>query len=339
MTSPYRAAVARWQQHLRDGGTTPWASFEAGGAPAAADGPTPSAVHLELVRRLDSSLPDFAGLADLVLATPAPGRGSVDIPVAGAGAPTHGAPPVDPSELPASELIRLAVGVLDGFVTGATVEDRSRSWGRRFAVAGAPVSAVLTRRAGRAAGWRERAPGRAPTYVFLPPLHDGMMQVWQHRVRLGGVMAWPTLWRRVASADVLPGSLSAETQLARAGRRAVPIQGTCAQATQTMQGEHGLSLGAPQDLVATELTRRLNPVLAVRLSAPARLAASDQIERLVGRSTQPVTTVAVPRQQRGWLRSQAGESDYAADSPTTIPDDRVLSLALAAVGRGWKGVR
>ena len=56
---------------------------------------------------------DLGGLADRVLATAAPGRGLLDVPLPWPDAPRRfGTPPMDPAQLPEEELIRLAVGVL-----------------------------------------------------------------------------------------------------------------------------------------------------------------------------------------------------------------------------------
>ncbi len=102
MSNPsYEQAVTSWAAHLRDGGTTAWDRFRDEVVHAAAPGvwPLPDSVHLELVRRLNLASGGVAhpGLVDHVLATVAPGRGRVDIPLPWPDSPPRfGIAPMDP---------------------------------------------------------------------------------------------------------------------------------------------------------------------------------------------------------------------------------------------------
>ena len=110
MTGPARAAA--WVAHLREGGTTPWAEWT-----GTVDGPTPpvlpGAQQLELLRRVNqrAAVPD--ALVERVLAASAAGRGRPDLELVGARpASDFGPPPVDPADLPAEELLRVAALLL-----------------------------------------------------------------------------------------------------------------------------------------------------------------------------------------------------------------------------------
>ncbi|MDX6325519.1 MAG: hypothetical protein QOK15_1873, partial [Nocardioidaceae bacterium] len=85
----FEAAARSWVQHLRAGGTTPWADWatriapQAGTTPppgTAAGVPLPGAAQLELLRRLNQQGP-LPHLVDHVLQRPGPGRGWVHLPL------------------------------------------------------------------------------------------------------------------------------------------------------------------------------------------------------------------------------------------------------------------
>lgn len=336
-----RARVAAWQQHLREGGTTPWEDFSGSTTSTVA---AASAVHLELVRRLDSSLPRFTALADLVLATPVPGRGRVDVPLPGGTAHPYGTPPVDPGSLPATELLRLAVGVLDRLI-GDPPALPSPSPGavrprRHFQVAGTPIAGAMARQALLGAGWREH-PRRARQFVFGAPLPDAVAQLWTHRVVTGGsTTPWPELWRRLAARGELPRRLRFEELVRSSGRRGLPVFGSLEETAALLRRDHGLQMEPSMDLVATSLVRRLNTVLATRMTQEVRQRVTPVITEVVGRSSDPIDRLRVPAAHRNWATARrAEEPDYPQDSPhrppRLVPVERTLGLALDAVGRGW----
>ncbi len=333
--------AAAWQQHLRQGGKVPWRDFSGS---TAAEATVASAVHLELVRRLDGSLPDFAALADLVLTTPAPGRGSVDVPLAGNTTNPYGAPPVEPESLPPSELLRLAVGVLDRLIGGVPAPARPQPEGglrprRHFQVAGTPISCKLARRGLLGAGWREH-PRRATQFVFGAPLPDAVAQLWVDRVAAGSTTSWAGLWRRLASREELPRRLRFDQLAQSTGKRGSPIFGTAEDVAGLLHQNYGLSMGPAMDLVATSLMRRLNAILATRMNGEERRRATPVITEVIGCSNDPLSLLRVPAAQRDWAAAQReSEPGYPREPtllpPRLVPDDRTLGLALAAIGRGW----
>lgn len=109
---PGAARATAWVAHLRAGGTTPWAAWT-----ATTDGPAPrvlpGAQQLELLRRLNEVGPVPGALAERVLAASAAGRGRPDLELVGSRPPSEfGPPPVDPADLPAEELLRVAALLL-----------------------------------------------------------------------------------------------------------------------------------------------------------------------------------------------------------------------------------
>lgn len=214
----YADAVAAWTHHLREGGTTPWDprrwSVAAGSEPA---GPPPSALHLELLRRLtlaaraagQPAVPP--GLAEVVLTTARPGRGLVDPPLPWPDHPGFGSPALDPATLRPELLVRLGAGVVVRLLSGVPdpaptpVRPSRRPWPWRtaFVLHGprpltAPVRARLLD-AGAVEGGR-----RAVHLVLGAPLETAMAEHWAGRVAGGGMLTWTALWRRAASADRLP---------------------------------------------------------------------------------------------------------------------------------------
>lgn len=361
------ARMAAWQEHLRQGGTTTWSRFSgpvtptgerldegAGGRPSEGSDERlrewPSAVHLELVRRLDGSLPDFAGLADLVWATPAPGRGRVDVPLPGGGPAPFGAPPMEPELLPAAELLRVAVGVLDRLVGDPVVTTpgapgRGMLPRRHFQVSGTPVACKLARSGLLRAGWREH-PRRARHFVFGAPLPDAVAQLWSDRVAGGAATSWPDLWRRLASSAELPGRLRFDELVQAAGKHAVPVYGTLDEVAAQLNRRYRVKLDpAPgMDLVATALRRRLNATLATRMTWDRRRAAGPVITEVIGQSRTPVTRLSVPPAERHWASAHGSRpADYpqgpALDAPVVVADERVLQLGIDAIGRGWVRAR
>lgn len=149
-TSPPDPGAARataWVAHLRAGGTTPWAAWT-----GTTDGPAPrvlpGAQQLELLRRLNEVGPVPGDLAERVLAASAAGRGRPDLELVGSRPPSEfGPPPVDPAELPAEELLRVAALLLAEDLAAADAADTGGDDLRRLA-------ADAARRVRRRAAWR-----------------------------------------------------------------------------------------------------------------------------------------------------------------------------------------
>jgi len=109
---PGAARATAWVAHLRAGGTTPWAAWT-----GTTDGPAPrvlpGAQQLELLRRLNEVGAVPGELAERVLTASAAGRGRPDLELVGSRPPSEfGPPPVDPADLPAEELLRVAALLL-----------------------------------------------------------------------------------------------------------------------------------------------------------------------------------------------------------------------------------
>lgn len=187
----YEAAVLSWADHLRSGGSTPWAEFEPTGART---GEVPGAAQLELVRLLAARWqgPGFEHLADRVLRRDAPGRGLPRLHVVHPDAPRG--PAVDPSDIPVDELLRVGSGVLaDLALEAPTVRAKRR---------------------------REAAlPLVAPSFDEL------MTRAWARRVQLGSGARWRTFYGWWAGRDQLPPSVDVASLARRlsTGRRSVEV--------------------------------------------------------------------------------------------------------------------
>lgn len=343
----YASTVAAWREHLRAGGSTPWRVFPPTSG-VAADGPPASAVHLELVRRLDSSLPSFSGLADLVLSTPAPGRGQVDVPLPWPTPAAYGAPAADPEHLPADELLRLAASVIAALVLAvppvpSSGSVRSRWWARRFRVSGAPVMREQVRSALLARGWQESRRGGTHIVIGAPVL-DGFAQVWADRVSRGGAVSWARLWERQRIRDELPPALRHAELLDRArrtGGRVLSLVGTADAVRTELRDRLGVETPGAVDLVAVDLTRRVNAVLHSRLTHERASLVRPRLTAMVGNSPNPVIELDVPAAERDWAAGLTGPdgAGYApsqVNAPDRVPAERTLALALAAIGRAWE---
>jgi hypothetical protein len=151
-----------WVASLRDGGTTPWSAWS-----AEADRTSrflPGAQQLELLRRLNVAGRPRPTLVERVVAASAPGRGRPDLELVGAHTPTPWGPrPVDPGDLPAAELLRVATNLLaeDVVAAGLPVDEVpriNRPW-RPYVVVGVPWLAQPVRREMRRRGRRPGGKG------------------------------------------------------------------------------------------------------------------------------------------------------------------------------------
>ena len=342
----YREAARSWTEHLRAGGTTPWAVWSAGHHEATVpDGWTvPGAAQLELVRRLATRGrlhgDAFTRLADVVLGRSGPGRGLAQQPLSWPVVPgvrRFGPPPVDPSEVPEEELVRLGVGALTDLLLAADDEGTSpgptslRRWPLTrtpaFVVTGAPVAAAAVRRALGAAG--HAVGGRSPRVLLVAaPLDESLAQVWSARVQRGAPVRWPGFVQRWSGRSHLPPAADPST-LARQWARRVgpdsvhvvvsagdpdPVAGTAA-------GILGLGLSPARrpdaralvprwrDLSpeAVDVVRRVNTVLGVRADVPRReVVLRGLVGGLVGAGGgAPASALTVPEPFQDWARERA----------------------------------
>jgi hypothetical protein len=379
----YTARVRAWAARLRAGSTQTWTEFLDSGA--AAPGSTsdtdalPGAAQLELVRRL-AGLPDlraagdFDELADLVMTTAGPGRGLVDVPLPW---PTRdheqsaavGTPPVAPEELPAEEVLRACTGVLVRLLAAEPREPLARAsrpwrpWRRGFTLLGAPTTVDLVRGALLARGLREG--GARTTYVVLGgPLEELMAQRWSARVRAGAGLRWQRMWRLAATNDRVPPGIALPTIAAHLAEEFDPARvhvvlaedaGTALGLVAEVLGVSAGPLDDRHDPLATDLLRRVNPVLTLAVGEETRRSVVARVwpEIAGGEGSGPL---GVPAGQLGWA-TRTGErmavalaggryavhGDPALVVPTRRPGvrrapdpDDVLAHALTVVARAWQ---
>ncbi len=337
----YEQAVWTWSRHLRNGGTATWAEWcRSGphdGTPPAGWTP-PGAAQLALVRWAAASWDGDAApawFADTVLARTGPGRGRGQQPLSWPGTRPRasGAPPVDPADVPVEELVRVGVGVLADLVLGPgpdpapTLEPRRRRFARgpAFRLAGAPVTTSVVRAALARAGHVEG--GRNPRVVLLAePLDQALAQVWSSRVQRGAPVRWHGFMRRWSGRDLLPPSADLPTlardEAVRVGvdRVHVVVPHDDEDAVRRTADLLGLDRApdlTPDDLraarwrelspAATDVLRRVNAVLAVRVPEPQHRGATRRATALLASDVPLGPRLTVPAEQRAWLADRAGE--------------------------------
>jgi hypothetical protein len=381
MTSTeYEARVRAWAGLLRAGSSQTWddflASDDGGAAPLGAEVPLPGAAQLELVRRLAASagqLADFERLADVVLTTAGPGRGLVDVPLPWPGVSDDGVrigtPPVAPDRLTADELLRVAAGVLARLLSAGPPPppgQRPRRWRPRrrgFALLGAPSTVGTVRAALLDQGLREGG-SRTTWFVLGGPLEQLMAERWAARVRAGAGLRWQRIWRTAAANDRLPPGIALPTIAAHLAEELTPsrvhvVLGADVNETLVRVGEVlGVSLSpvpVRHDVLATDLLRRVNPVLGLAVGEPARrtlvdtvwpeIAADDGSAPLGAPAAQLDWAVGAGERMAGALSGggYAVHGDPALVVPTRRPGvrrspdpDDVLAHALVVLVRAWR---
>ena len=339
--SAHSVAVA-WVEHLRAGGTTAWGDWvreSSGRLPPVGSsdriGRLPGAGQLELVRRLGLEYAEspgglsrgaFTTLADRALHRSGPGRGLPDLPLALPGSDrtsSFGAPPTDPGSLPVDELIRHGVGLLADLLVDAGPVPRPSVRRRRvlarhaFHLAGAPVTTSGVRASLAAAGRVEG--GWSPEVVlFAEPLDEHLAQVWGTRVQHGAPVRWETFAGRWARRDALPPSADLPTiasfwaakvgvsrvhvvvsdGLEAALPRAARVVGT----RRPPRPVPGVD-PAPVSPTGTDLLRRLNRVLNVRVAEAARDGLVRRAVELLPVGDEPA--LALPPRHRDWAQRRA----------------------------------
>jgi len=375
----YADRVRSWAAQLRAGSTQTWGEFldepASSSAPPVAGGPLPTAAQLELIRRLAgcadlAGLPDRAGLADLVLTTAGVGRGLVDTPLPWGEQAVTGSPAVAPEELPADELLRVAAGVL---VRLLAAEPRGplpragrgwRPWRPSFTLLGAPTTVELVRSALRAQGLREGGGARSTWFVLGGSLDDLMAQRWSARVRAGAGMRWQRMWRTAVANDRVPPGIALPTIARHLAEEFSPerVHVVLAPDATTSLAIVGDVLGIAteplaerHDVLATDLLRRVNPVLTLAIGEEARRDVVARVwpEIADGEESGPL---AAPATHIDWAVTTgermavalagaryAVHGDPALVVPTRRPGvrrapdpDDVLAHALLVIGRAWR---
>ncbi|WP_122815959.1 hypothetical protein [Nocardioides pantholopis] len=342
-----------WVAHLRAGGTTAWADWTGTGPDAGRF--LPGAQQLELLRRLNQAGPPSAALAARVLEASAPGRGRPDLGLVGAAGPARFGPaPVDPADLPARELLRVAAGLIAedlaagprpdpgaGAGSGSTTGTRLAAAARvRLPVlrrgirqlAGDPAQVPVLRAELARRGRPEGIPG-APVLVLGADLPTLLARSWTARVLAGGAPAWPDWVHAAVRRGRLPRRADPARVAAewadRVGAHRVTVV-LDPDALPRLLGVRG-PLPAPPALGAdaVELARRTAPALGLLVSSAERAALLR--ERLVpallaagGTGAPP----AVPARDLGWVRERAvGARDalLAGGYPVVGEPDTLLS--------------
>ncbi|MBO9522756.1 MAG: hypothetical protein J7518_14585 [Nocardioidaceae bacterium] len=378
-TPEYDARVRAWADALRSGDTRTWAEFRESDAASPGHGPLPGNAQLELVRRLaERDVPgDFGALADLVLATPSPGRGLVDPPLPWPGGLREfGTPAVEPDQQPVEELVRAACGVLVKLLR-AQPETRRRvrrpvPRRRAFVLAGAPVTVAAVRETLRSAGLREG--GRRATYLVLGGPFDHLMaERWCARIAAGEATRWRRSWRAAKTRprgwpDLDLPTLASSYAEKAPGRVHVVLGTDPQQVADRALGLLGVRARVrvgSADIVAADLLRRLNPLL-VLAAGPAGARAlvtgpwADAVDArphegsLGAPSGHGAWSKATATRMAEELAAAARAGDYAVHGDPAVllgdrragtgavvrravPAEDVLDLALDLIASLWEG--
>ncbi len=346
-----------WVAHLREGGTTTWRDWRV--SPVEADAEThgrylPGAQQLELLRRLNLAGRPTEALAQRVLEASAPGRGTPDLELVGAVEETAFGPrPIEPLDLPDSELIRVASGLIadDVVADGLPPEPAPgnlRPWRRRYRLVGDPwladpVRAELVHR-GRPPGSRG-----ATVYVLGTDLATMLTNAWTIRSFSEGAPPWPEWLGRFAGRPRVPPRVdlvtAAHTWEHRVGRDRVEIV-LDPTLLPRLVGVRRVPAHPAYSADAVELARRVGAALGLLVLPDLRtqLLLRGLGPRLVDAPGDPL---AVPERHQEWVRRRAvrmrdallfagyavhGDPDAlvaSAPGAGSEPDDsRVLTLAL-----------
>jgi hypothetical protein len=349
----HEARAWGWVAHLRDGGTTEWSAWSTtAGADEQSGRYLPGAQQLELLRRLNQVRLPSPELADRVIGASAPGRGRPDLGLAGVlPESAFGPPPVDPGELPADELVRVATALIaqDVVAAGDPLEPRTpRLVRRRYHLLGDPELADVLRDAQIADG---RPPGgrRATVVVRGTDLSSMLVHVWTARALGAGVRAWPEWLASQLRRGVPPHRVDlaavAETWALRVGAGRVHVVLDDDRRAQRLVGRRRRVAAAPPlSADAIELARRTAPVVGTLVTPERRTALMRHRLRPV-LAAYPGPQLRIPARGRARLARQTADlrrrlsaGDYAvhgvlpepAERPgVAAPDEeRVLVLAM-----------
>lgn len=328
VSATFDAVAWSWVDHLRHRGCTPWLDWVARPDPAdpLVAGRLPGAAQLETVRRLAarprSAEAPFTDLAELVLDRAAPGRGPDDLPLLWPHRDARdgfGPPPVDPARIPASELVRVLVGVLAELLVRTPDEDRPahRTRRRRLAVVGSPALAPALR-----ATLGRGEPAGAGVVVLAEPMDELLGQTWALRMRRGGIAPWPRHVERCARTGRLPRAADPAGTAAHWAERVGPDQvhlvvarpGEEYDAQRAAADALGIEIGdaaAPRRRgpgpAQAELLRRLNQVLRGRTPADRHRALVNRLVPLLAGDPR-AHRLTVPARYEGWLRHTAEQA-------------------------------
>jgi hypothetical protein len=349
----HEARAWGWVAHLRDGGTTRWSDWgSAAGADEQSGRYLPGAQQLELLRRLNLVKLPSPELAERVLTASAPGRGRPDLGLVGVLPDSaFGPPPVDPSDLPADELVRVASALIaeDVVAAGDPLEPRTpRLLRRRYRLVGDPDVADVLRDALVADG---RPPGgrRATVVVAGTDLASMLVHVWTARSLGAGVRPWSE-WlaaevRRGRPPDRIDLAGLAEKWTAQVGASRVHVVlDDPRRALRLVGRRRRVAPAGTLSAEAVELARRTAPVVG-SLVAPERRSALMRHRLRPVLAGYPGPQLRTPPRAHDWLvdrtadlRRRLDGGDYAVHGALRDPverpgvaapdEERVLVLAM-----------
>jgi hypothetical protein len=326
-----------WVAHLRDGGTTPWSgwSFRAG-ADEQSGRYLPGAQQLELLRRLNQRRLPSPELAERVLGASAPGRGRPDLGLVGVlPESAFGPPPVDPGDLPADELVRVATALIaeDVVAAGDPLEPRTpRLLRRRYRILGDPEVTDTVRDALVADG---RPPGgrRATVVIAGTDLASMLVHTWTARAMGAGVRPWPE-WlaaqiRRGRPPERIDLAALAESWASRAGPNRVHVVIDDPRRVARLAGRRRrVPPARPLSADAVELARRTAPVVGTLVAPEHRSALMRHRLRPV-LAAYPGPQLRLPRRAQTHLARQTADlrrrletANYAVHGALPEPPDR-----------------
>ena len=305
-----RARAWAWVEHLRGGGTTPWAAWDLRfrrpasrflpGRPAA------RAAAPAQPRRPPVGRPGRAG-ADRLRPRPRPTR-----PRAGRRRrlARFGPPAVDPATLPDDELLRVATGLLAlDLVAGAPRHPRSArraGWRTRYQLAGDPWLAAAHTRALVAYGRPPGGGGRA-VHVLGADLPTMLAHTWTAGALGAGVPPWPDFLARVRARRRLPRRIALADVVARfearphTGRVEVVLDPA---ALPRLVGVRRLDPVADLPGPATELARQVGVALSLHVLPQRQAELLDSVLRpRLARVAGPLPDV--PPEHRDWVEDAA----------------------------------
>ncbi len=301
-----------WVGHLRGGGTTPWADWS-----AAADRGgrfLPGAQQLELLRRLNLATGGAVDrtLATRVLEASAPGRGRPDLQLVGAARESAFGPrPVDPADLPAEELVRVATSVIAEDVAAAGLPAErpapfTRPWRRPYRLVGDPVLAdpLRAQLVGRG---RPPGGGGARVLVLGRAVDEMLADAFEARSLDCGGPSWPDWLDVLMARDELAPRIDlaavARTWARRTSTERVSIV-LDARRVARLVGVRRLDVPEPLSADAVDLARRVAAVLGLLVTQERRAAL---LQRTLAPRLRTVTgpRLAVAEPLQGWVSDRA----------------------------------
>lgn len=373
--SGYAETVAAWARHLRVGGTLSWEEFSSENTDLNSEPADqrhheilPTATQLRLLQMLLTRMEHTEELADLIFDTPAPGRGLVDIPLTWPVENPFGTPAHAPEEVPASELLRQAIAVLVAILHRAPAEDSPPEtkrhlplpWRQRFMVHGAPVAADVARQ-DLTKQRHHQTDFQAAHLILGDPLDVMMAELWDQRVKGGGIVKWSSLWQQIVKQDQLPKQLDLAAE-ARAlkdrGEQVVIVVGHDTESAHALAVDHlgrrPMVPAPPLNPAATDALRRINRLIQQSQGSETLSALRPRLIKLL--TFPDREPLGVPEEALDWATEQANRQvqqlreggysvvgDLDLIQPALDPDltrrmraDRTLPVVLSAIRQAWK---